>query len=52
LLLPGSYTGYVWENDTLGRERYHQNFENIRFSEEAPDPELFARPEEAAIAEE
>ncbi len=50
LLVPGAYTGYVWENDTLGRQRYHQEFENIRFSETPPSDSLFSRPEKAAIA--
>ncbi len=50
LLVPGLLTGYRWENDSLGKERYQYTFENIKFSTNFPDSTRFVMPE-AAYAE-
>ncbi len=49
LLVPKTYVGYVYENGSLGKQRYSATFNNISFMEEAPDESLFEIPEVAEI---
>lgn len=45
LLVPKSFSGYKWENDTLGNKRYNIIFDNVSFEEKTPDTNLFDIPD-------
>ncbi len=43
LKVPTEMIGYTWKNDTLGDVRYRKYIDNISFSKERPDPEIFTQ---------
>ena len=47
LILPGSLTGYRYENDSLGAQRYQRIFSRVSFSDEAYEDAYFKKPEDA-----
>lgn len=49
ILLPKSFDGYQWKNDTLGDLRYPVRFENISLSKERPNPKTFEIPKDAYV---
>jgi len=49
LILPVALTGYKWENDTIGDERYKMTFDNIRLRTVKPDQDLFEIPDQAYV---
>ena len=48
LIVPKKFTGHIWEDGKLGKERYGFEFSNVSFTTEQPDPSEFATPEGAA----
>jgi len=49
LVVPSSYAGYKWENESLGEKRYEATFEMIAFSKENLPASTFKAPEGAWI---
>ena len=49
LVVPSSYAGYKWENESLGEKRYEATFETVGFSKEVLPPSTFKAPEGAWI---
>lgn len=49
LKVPKSFSGYKWENDSIGDQRYQATFENVIFETNAPDQSTFAIPENAYV---
>jgi len=47
LLVPDSYAGFKWENETFGEQRYERSFSNWKFSKEKTKDEVYAIPEGA-----
>lgn len=50
ILLPKTFIGYKWENDSLGDERYRRKFQNIQLSQDRFDDELFKKPSGAYVS--
>lgn len=49
LILPSSFSGHVYEDGKIGKERYAVNFTDISLSEDKPDQDIFEMPEIAVI---
>ena len=47
--MPSKLVGYVFENDTIGKQRYEASFSNLALTAERPDPENFKMPDGAFI---
>jgi hypothetical protein len=49
LLLPKSFSGYKWENDTIGDKRYNAIFNNVNFDRTSLSTDMFEAPKDAYV---
>lgn len=48
-IVPNSYKGYEFSNDSLGNQRYVRSFRNVQLDMTVPDSTLFLKPDVAEI---